>query len=420
MCTSPGYPAVREFKDRHLIVSLRISYHSFMQLDDDEKHSIEESNAIPTSSSQDNDINNVNVNSNNLNNQQSTRLTSFYSNLKHLFPLTKSRSATASPTPPTIVTTSPTTPIDPSSSIDLPNVPRQSTSTLGDTGDVGSSASSARSSHSLNMVIPSGNASRTHLHVLTSATMAAVIGTNRIHFDDNVSIRTSSERSPTPVSPTIRISSASNVPAETTGSSTASSISSKDKFLQKFIPSHLMRRSHRQRRKNHSIHSISIPPVLPLSPIIHSAPTSPKLSAQKNTVSARSSAEDRPRLLPLPLPALQPSESLPSRQSMLGLNSSAMVVSRGRSSTVSSVSSDISPRMSRSRSRRASTIFGNLKGRESGRGTPVEKLSLDIDDDNHYSLPPVIPEESGQEYFRRLLGEEGGLSKWIRKLVESK
>jgi hypothetical protein len=185
-----------------------------------------------------------------------------------------------------------------------------------------------------------------------------------------------------------------------------------------------MRRTHRQRRKNHSIHSISTPPVLPLSPIIHSAPTSPKLSAQNPTASARSSAEDRPRLLPLPLPlplpALQPSESLPSRPSMVGLNSSATMVSRGRSSTVSSVSSDISPRMSRSRSRRASTIFSNLKGRDSGRGTPVEKSSLDIDDDSHYSLPPLIPEESGPEYFRRLLGEEGGLSRWIRKLVESR
>jgi hypothetical protein len=415
-----SYPAVRSSRtDTDCVVAWLSS--SLMQPDEDEKHSIKESNAIPSSSPQDNDINNVvDSNVNDPNNQPPTRLTSLYSNLKHLFPLTKSRSATASTTTPTIVTTSPTTPIDPSSSsIDLPNVPRQSTSTLGSTGDVHSSASSARSSHSINMVIPSGNASRTHLHVLTSATMAAVIGTNRIHFDDNTSIRTSSERSNTPASPTIRISSASNIPVETTAPSTASSMSSKDKFLQKFIPSHLMRRSHRQRRKNHSIHSISTPPILPLSPIIRSAPTSPKLSSQNPTVSARSSAEDRPRLLPLPLPALQPSESLPSRQSMVGLNSS-MLVSRGRSSTVSSVSSDISPRMSRSRSRRASTIFGNLKGRDSGRGTPVEKLSLDIDDDSHYSLPPLIPEESGPAYFRRLLGEEGGLSRWIRKLVESR
>jgi hypothetical protein len=97
-------------------------------------------------------------------------------------------------------------------------------------------------------------------------------------------------------------------------------------------------------------------------------------------------------------------------------------VQRGRSSTVSSVSSDVvsSPRMSRSRSRRASTIFSNLKGRDSGRGTPVEKLSLEYDEEEHTPLPAMNEGESGADYFRRLQGDDGGLSRFIRKLVESR
>jgi hypothetical protein len=92
---------------------------------------------------------------------------------------------------------------------------------------------------------------------------------------------------------------------------------------------------------------------------------------------------------------------------------------RGRSSTVSSVGDD-GPRLSTSRSRRASTIFVNLKGRDSGQRTPVEKLSLDNEEDEGYVLPPVSDSESGDDYFRKLQFEQGGLSRSIRKLVESR
>lgn len=74
--------------------------------------------------------------------------------------------------------------------------------------------------------------------------------------------------------------------------------------------------------------------------------------------------------------------------------------------------------MTPSRSRRTNTIFSNLKGRESGRGTPTEKLSLDNDEDEGYMLPPA-DSDSGEEYFQKLQAEEGGLSRCMRKLVES-
>src|SRR5205085_6652069 len=137
---------------------------------------------------------------------------------------------------------------------------------------------------------------------------------------------------------------------------------------------------------------------------IRSAPVSPKLRAEtpkSGAISTRSSAEDRPsrNLLPppLPLPQLKSYESLPainrpvirtqdSSNTIPGLLASPQrSPNRGRSSTVSSVSSiDVAPRMSRSRSRsrRASTIFGNLVGRDSGRGTPVDKLSMEQEEED--------------------------------------
>ena len=63
-------------------------------------------------------------------------------------------------------------------------------------------------------------------------------------------------------------------------------------------------------------------------------------------------------------------------------------------------------------------IFSNLKGRDSGRGTPIEKLSLDNDEDEGYMLPPA-DSDCGEEYFRKLQTEEGGLPRYMRKLVES-
>jgi Sec7-like guanine-nucleotide exchange factor len=81
------------------------------------------------------------------------------------------------------------------------------------------------------------------------------------------------------------------------------------------------------------------------------------------------------------------------------------------------MSSD-TPRLSRSRSRRASTIFNSLKGRDSGQRTPVENKSLDNEQDESYSLPPS-DNDSGVEYFAKLLSEQGGLSRSIRLLVES-
>jgi hypothetical protein len=49
----------------------------------------------------------------------------------------------------------------------------------------------------------------------------------------------------------------------------------------------------------------------------------------------------------------------------------------------------------------------------------VEKSSLDNEEDEGYVLPPVSDSESGEDYFRKLQFEEGGLSRSIRKLVES-
>lgn len=102
------------------------------------------------------------------------------------------------------------------------------------------------------------------------------------------------------------------------------------------------------------------------------------------------------------------------------LNSPVRSPNRGRSSTVSSVSSigDAAPRMSRSRSRRASTIFSNLVGRDSGRGTPVEKMSMEQEEEESIPLPARVDDETPGEHFNKL--REEGLSKYIRKLVDSR
>lgn len=364
---------------------------------------------------------------------------------KHFFPLVKSRSstnltATVNTPTPAIITTSPTIPVELSSaSNDLhptstsTDPGRLSSSSIENAEIAVSSGSSDRSSHSAPRAHNSSTSNRTHLHMLTSATLAASIGINRIHFDDNLSIRASEERISSQLSPAIRISSNSDATdSESAASGREGSISGKERLLRKLIPSQLIRRTYRQRRKNHSIHSLSqIESVAQQTS--RSVPSSPKLSAQSSRIlSARSSNEDRPRhLLPLPLPALKSSESLPastrpllppsmtSAATLSVLPSPIRPPNRGRSSTVSSISSDVAPRTSRSRTRRASTIFGNLKGRESGRGTPIEKLSFEYEEEEAQSLP-AADTLSGEEYLKKLQSEEGGLPKYIRKLVESR
>jgi hypothetical protein len=349
------------------------------------------------------------------------------SRLKHFFPLVKSRSSSglSSPVLPTIVTTSPTTPSDPFIRNDVVMTERLSSSSV--ENNMQSSGSSARTSSSItgNLTAPS----QTHLHVITSSAVAAAIATNHIHFDHVISARTSDEQTSASQMSQIRTSSSSNCLSNETTPSTTISLSNTEKFFQKILPSQLIRRSHRQRHKMHSVSSLPDQQQQPIS-ITRSAPASPKLNAQSGTsLSARSSNEDsRLQRLPLPpLPALQSSESLPatnrpilgSRTPSADVDSSHQQSShRGRSSSVTSVSSDVAPRMTPSRSRRTNTIFTNLKGRDSGQRTPIEKLSLDDDEDEGYMLPPP-DSDSGEEYFQKLQAEEGGLSRCMQKLVES-
>jgi hypothetical protein len=358
-----------------------------------------------------------------------SRLSPLYSvstRLKHLFPI---KPRTATPSPPTIVTTSPTTPSLDSLALVAPSANRPSSSTADSSGNAHSTTSSARTSTSATM--NPGN--QTHFHVVNSSTLAAAIAVNRIHFDDNVSIRSSDERTSVQLPVASRSPYGGGIPMTSATSKTSlgsasvnSSTSIREKFLNKFIPSQFIRRSHRRHRENHSIHDIS-----PNEAAVQSAPSSPKLGPMTMTtghLSTRSSVEDRSRRglsplpPPLPLPVLKYSESLPSMGPLAGspgfLTSPQRSPIRGRSSTVSSVADD-APRLSRSRSRRASTIFSNLKGRDSGQRTPVEKSSLDNEEDEGYVLPPVSDSESGEDYFRKLQFEEGGLSRSIRKLVES-
>jgi hypothetical protein len=222
----------------------------------------------------------------------------------------------------------------------------------------------------------------THLHVVnSSAVAAAVAGT--VHFEDNVSVAGEPPRPP-----------------------------QKDNLFAKLFTPHF-RRTHR--RKNNSVSSI--PDSTSNSPMVRSAPSSPKLSAQSaGLVSTRSSNEDRPKLDRLPLPALQSSESLPPPNRPFLDTPSELPRPRVRSSTISSVSSDVSS--VKFHPRRVTSGIFNIKGRESGRATPVEKPSLDIEPEDNYTLPPT-DSLSGEEYLQRLSNEEGGLPQSIPKLVES-
>jgi len=359
--------------------------------------------------------------------------------LKHFFPLVKSRSASPlvpashhhqppPPPPPAIITTSPTSPPPTlrTSGGNASGTERLSSSSLENAPD---SASSTRTSTSASGVFMlgdgnGGNASQTRLHVVTSGAVAAAVGagSSHIHFDDAISIRTSEEqRSGTPsVLPLNSRPSQSSVrPATEVPSS--SSIGTKDKFLAKVLPAKLRRNHHRHRKQNHSVTSLSDDPVPPTT---RSAPASPKLSTSPAIPLSTRSSNDMPLLPPLSLPALKSSESLPAinRPWVPTPQSDTPIRSprRGRSSTVSSVNSDVAvPRASQSRTRRTNTIFSGLKKTESGRGTPVEKLSLDDNEEEVSALPPSSDSDSGEDYFRRLQSEEGGLHRCIRRLVES-
>ena len=267
-----------------------------------------------------------------------------------------------------------------------------------------------------------GNASQTRLSVVASGAVAAAVGagSNHIHFDDAISIRSSEEqRSGSPSLPLNSRPSTSSLHPGTDLS--ASSIgTTKDKFLAKVLPAKL-RRNHGHRKQNHSMTSL---PDETAPPTTRSAPSSPKLSTSPAMPLSTRSSNDMPLLPPLALPALKSSESLPAihRPFVPTPQSDSPIRSprRGRSSTVSSVNSDIAiPRASQSRSRRTNTIFSGLKKTESGRGTPVEKLSLDDNEEEVSALPPSSDSDSGEDYFRRLQSEEGGLHRCIRKLVES-
>lgn len=368
---------------------------------------------------------------------QSSNLSPLYSvsaRLKHFFPLVKSRSSSSIHPPPAIVTTAPTAPPDASLLSNLGNNARLSSSSLENGDNAPSSTSSARTSASVNLM-NLANMSQTHLHVVTSSAVAAAIGSgNRIHLEDNISIRLSDEGPMDRNSSNAQTSALSSANQNT--SATASPhLSSKEKFLQKIFPAQLIRKSQRRlRRKNNSVSSV---PEHSSTPAL-SAPASPKLSAQSTPgpLSNRSSDEDRRTTTQgfpsLPkLPALRSSESLPSTSrpffgSTTSLATFSDVVSspqriyaRGRSPTVSSVSSDVAPRASHSRTRRTYPIFANLKGRDSGRGTPTEKLSLDNGEEESHTLP-LTDTDSGEEYFRKLQQlEDGVFARCIKKLVES-
>ena len=322
-----------------------------------------------------------------------------------------------------------------------------------------SSARTSTSANNLSTTTSSVNdASQTHFHVVASSTVAAAIGSNHIHFDDTISIRSSdfnpiNRRTSSPNRPPNDTSTAPTKNA--TLSNAGGSVSNTEKFLSKILPAQLMRITNRQRQRHKTNGSVSeiVDRLSSEEAVFHSAPTSPKILPQSGGLTRSSNESSTDKLQSLPLPALKSSESLPpttTNRPILGittksassgtaksssefpappppLSSSSPSRSpiRGRSSTVSSVSSDLQPppRMSHSRTRRTATIFSNLKSgsRDSGRATPVEKLILDNDeDDEGYVLPPPSSEnESGEEYFKRLQGEEGGLLRSIRKLVES-
>src|SRR5277367_5598428 len=213
------------------------------------------------------------------------RLTPLYSvttRLKHFFPLVKSRSASPlipaaqqQHPPPAIITTSPTSP--PPLRISGGNASgteRLSSSSLDNAPD---SASSGRTSTSANGLFMLGNgggdASQTRLQIVTSGVVAAAVGagSNHIHFEDTMSIRTSDvERSGTPsflpLNSRPSLSSVRPAPEVVT----SSSIGAKEGFLAKVLPAKLRRR---HRKQHHSVTSLSDHSALPTT---RSAPASPK------------------------------------------------------------------------------------------------------------------------------------------------
>ena len=359
----------------------------------------------------------------------SLRLPPLYSvttRLKHFFPLVKSRSSSplvpVRPQPPAIITTSPTSPPPLHSGMaDVSGGERLSSSSLENAPDSGSSARTSGSGNGMFM-LGGGNASRTGLHVVTSGAVAAAVavgGNNHIHFDDTISLRIGDEqRSGTPLQ---QLSSRPSFSSMRPATDPPPSIVAKEKLFGKVLPAKL-RRNPRHRKQNHSVTSL---PDHSSRPTTRSAPASPKRFASPAIPSSPRSSDDLPLPPPLPLLALKSFESLPSinRPFVSTSQSESSPIRsprRDRSSTVSSVNSDVViPRASHSKSRRANTIFSGLKKTESGRGTPVEKLSLDDNEEEVFVLPPSLENDSGEDYFRRLQSEEGGLHRCIRKLVES-
>jgi hypothetical protein len=346
------------------------------------------------------------------------------SRLNPFFPLVKSRSSSSvlrsHASTPAIIKTSPTFGTDSEESVPaIPDHARLSSSSSIDNTERTRSSSPASTQ--------SGTVNGTHIHLLSSATLAAVVGSSRIHLDDNSASRVSND-TPDMSSPATLHPPSRSVDATDTESvrSSRDSIFSKGSFFRRLIPSQLMRYTHRHRRKNHSIHSISTAP-LPAPRQFFSVPASPKFPVASADTSIRSSIDDQQStpMMPPPLPSLKSSASLPSTSPLIApkLTSRSLTVlpstvkspARGRSSTVSSVSSDVQARTSRSTTRRASTIF-TIKGRESGRGTPVEKLSLD--EDETVVLPPTEG-LSGEQYLNRIQSEEAEFPRYIRKLVDS-
>jgi Sec7 domain len=63
-----------------------------------------------------------------------------------------------------------------------------------------------------------------------------------------------------------------------------------------------------------------------------------------------------------------------------------------------------------------------LRKDSSGRGTPVEKSSFESDlfsQTEECELPPPSTGETGEQFLSRLQAEQGGITKYLKKLVES-
>jgi len=378
-----------------------------------------------------------------------------YSRIKHFFPLVKSRSSASLSTLaapplssthtasqgslPMIVTTSPTN--LPQSTLSSADKHNHAVPTPADQERLSTSSAETVQDHQSSSLLPSStrtsasthrptNLSSTHLHVVTSANVAtAIASTSHIHFhDQTLSPQRSSDENPQTYSLSKSLSSSrineGTLAAPATG----------DKFIHKIFPT-IRKSPKRVRRKNHS--SSSMEEIAPREyerqlsaasgkDMVRSAPPSPKLSAEQSN--EKSIAEEPPltesngSLQPVERPTLGSpnisNEYFPAVQQQR---------SRGRSSTVSSVNSDgVAPKMSPSRSRRSNTtLFFNVRGRnESGRATPTEKASMEststVDDDGGFQLPTPEESESAEEYLLRLQGLEGGISRGIKKLLESR